>query len=225
MAGDSQSKWMPIFDIVLKVMTGVLVPLTILIAGQLVALQQQKNNQATLAQQRQVDLEQRNADRVTNLYKSLASDNPTERILAVRIIEYLAQANQFPAELGPALITVSLSDKDPEVARAAAEVLPQAYKSNPELEKKVVVETQRILKANGYYNGEVDGLNSESTREALRRFQQEHSINADGSVKPETIQKLRDFRQRAQGGSPDVQKPNATETPQGRRPLLPRLRG
>jgi peptidoglycan hydrolase-like protein with peptidoglycan-binding domain len=141
--------------------------------------------------------------------------------LAVRTIEFLIKENKFPAELGPALISVSLSDTDPEVAQAAAEILPQAYKANPELEKSAIVETQRVLKNGGYYTGELDGQNGESTREALRKFQQEHGIKADGAMQPATMQKLRDLKQKRPG---DAAAPQNQPAPSGgsdtRRPTL-----
>ncbi|HEX8922630.1 MAG TPA: hypothetical protein VF766_14240, partial [Pyrinomonadaceae bacterium] len=161
MTDESQSKFMANFDLVLKVLSGVLIPLTIVIAGHMISAQQQRESDASLKQQQESDLAQRNADRAANLLHALASDNARERQLTVRVIEHLIKANQFPAELGPALITVSLTDPDPEVARVASEALPRAFSSNPELERAAVTETQRILKNNGYYNGALDGTNND----------------------------------------------------------------
>ncbi len=197
------------FDLVLKVVSGVLIPLTIVIARHMISAQQQRESEASLRQQQESDLAQRNADRAANLLHALASDNARERQLTVRVIEHLIKANQFPAELGPALITVSLTDPDPEVARVASEALPRAYPSNPELERAAVTETQRILKNNGYYNGALDGANNDATREALRRFQQENGIETDGAIRPNTLQKLRDVQQRRQPQTADAQSPAA----------------
>jgi len=207
MTDESQSKFMANFDLVLKVLSGVLIPLTIVIAGHMISAQQQRESDASLKQQQESDLAQRNADRAANLLHALASDNARERQLTVRVIEHLIKANQFPAELGPALITVSLTDPDPEVARVASEALPRAFSSNPELERAAVTETQRILKNNGYYNGALDGTNNDATREALRRFQQENGIETDGAVRPGTLQKLRDAQQRRQPPPTDAQSP------------------
>ena len=207
MADEEQSAWMAKFDVVLKVLTGVLIPVTIVVAGHLIASQQQKESDAALKQQREIDLAQRNADRAGNLLNALSSENARQRQLAIRVVEHLIKANQFPAELGPALVAVSFTDTDPEVARVASEILPQAVKSNPDLEQHATAETQRILKNNGYYNGEVDGTNNETTREALRRFQQENGIESDGSARPRTLQKLRDTHQKKQAEQPAPQRP------------------
>ena len=225
MSDEKQSQWRENFDFVLKVLSGVLIPVTIVIAGHLVARQQQQANEATLQQQQASDLAQRNADRAANLLQFLASENARERLLAIRMIEHLIRENKFPAELGPALISVSLSDPDAEVARVASESLPQVYKSNPELEKTAVAETQRILKNNGYYDGVVDGTNNEKTREALRRFQQENGVDSDGTVKPTTLQKLRERQQ--QKGQQQTSQPaqsNDAQKPAARRPLVGRRR-
>lgn len=207
MADEAQSAWMAKFDVVLKVLTGVLIPVTIVVAGHLISSQQQKESDAALKQQREIDLAQRNADRAGNLLNALSSENARQRQLAIRVVEHLIKANQFPAELGPALVTVSFTDTDPEVARVASEILPQAVKSNPDLEQHATAETQRILKNNGYYNGEVDGTNNETTREALRRFQQENGIESDGAARTRTLQKLRDTQQKKQGEQPAPQRP------------------
>ncbi|HEY0003970.1 MAG TPA: peptidoglycan-binding domain-containing protein [Pyrinomonadaceae bacterium] len=193
-----QYHWRDNLDLILKILTGVLIPLTIVIVGQLVTRQQQRDSDASLKQQRESDLAQRNADRAANLLKSLSSENVRERQLAVRVVAHLLSQNQFPAELGPALISVSLTDPDPEVARVASESLPQAYQSNPELEQTAMAETQRILKNNGYYDGVINGHNDDRTREALSRFQKENSIESDGKMRASTIQKLRDAQQKKQ---------------------------
>lgn len=209
MPDEQQSKWMTRFDLAHKVVSGILIPVTIVIAGHMISAQQQRESEASLKQQQESDLAQRNADRAANILHALASDNARERQLTVRVIEHLIRANQFPPELGPALITVSLTDPDPEVARVASEALPRAYPSNPELERATVTETQRILKNNGYYNGALDGTNNDATREALRRFQQENGIETDGAIRAGTLQKLRDAQQRRQPQSTDTQNPAA----------------
>ncbi|HEY0323817.1 MAG TPA: peptidoglycan-binding domain-containing protein [Pyrinomonadaceae bacterium] len=216
MSDEEKGNWKENVDLALKIISGILLPVTIVVAGQLIARQQQRDNDASLQQQRESDLSQRNADRAANLLKSLSSDNVRERQLAVRVVDHLVKENKFPAELGPVLISVSLTDPDPEVARVASEALPQVYKASPELEKTAVAETQRILKNSGYYDGAIDGTNSEKTREALRRFQQENGVEADGTVKANTIQKLRDAQQKRQSQG---EQPAQTNT---QKPAIPR---
>jgi uncharacterized Ntn-hydrolase superfamily protein len=223
MSDEAKSDWKDNVDLVLKVLSGVLIPVTIVLAGHLVARQQAKANDESLKQQQESDLSQRNADRAANLLKFLASDNVRERHLAVRVVEHLIKESKFPNELGPALIEVSLSDPDPEVARIASESVTQASRSNPELEKTAIAETQRILKNNGYYDGAVDGTNSEKTREALRRFQQENGVEADGSMRSNTLQKLREKRQ-TQTASQTGAKTGGTQQTSNS-PQRPTLRG
>jgi murein L,D-transpeptidase YcbB/YkuD len=222
MSDEAQGNWKDNVDLLLKILSGVLIPVTIVVAGHLISRQQQKDNDASLQQQRESDLAQRNVDRAANLLKSLSSDNIRERQLAVRVVDHLVKENKFPAELGPVLIAVSLSDPDPEVARVASETLPQVYKANPELEKTAVAETQRILKNSGYYDGAIDGTNSEKTRDALRRFQQDNGVESDGTVRSNTMQKLREAQQKrqTQGEQPaqgNSQKPSTVAPRLGRR--------
>lgn len=222
MSDEAKGNWKENVDLLLKILSGVLIPVTIVVAGHLISRQQQKDSDSSLQQQRESDQAQRNADRAANLLKSLSSDNIRERQLAVRVVDHLVKKNEFPAELGPVLISLSLTDPDPEVARVASETLPQAYKANPELEKTAMSETQRILKNNGYYDGAIDGTNSDKTREALRRFQQDNGVESDGTVKSNTMQKLREAQQKRQpqGEQPaqgNAQKPSTVAPRSGRR--------
>lgn len=50
---------------------------------------------------------------------------------------------------------------------------------------------QRALKAAGYFDGEIDGEIGSGSREAIRRFQQDNGLHADGVVGKRTWEKLK----------------------------------
>lgn len=49
---------------------------------------------------------------------------------------------------------------------------------------------QEVLKNDGIYSGPVDGKMSQSTREAIRSFQQSHQLNMTGTIDDETAREL-----------------------------------
>lgn len=53
-----------------------------------------------------------------------------------------------------------------------------------------VESAQRALKVLGYYNGNVNGIDDSATRDAIRRFQKDRGLKADGYIGPETKQIL-----------------------------------
>jgi peptidoglycan hydrolase-like protein with peptidoglycan-binding domain len=54
-----------------------------------------------------------------------------------------------------------------------------------------VVETQCLLREHGIDPGAADGLYSEGTKEAVKRFQKERRLVVDGIVGPDTWRELR----------------------------------
>jgi membrane-bound lytic murein transglycosylase B len=62
------------------------------------------------------------------------------------------------------------------------------------LSRNDIMEIQRILRRLGYETGGVDGLVGESTREAIRSFQQQASLRADGHPSAELLDRLRAVR-------------------------------
>jgi carboxypeptidase family protein len=147
MADEKRDGWVKL-DIIAKAIAGILLPIIILIVGNLLTTQQQKANEARLQQQkeadrarldqqREADQAQHNADRVSVYLNHLASTNPNERKLALQAMAYLADNNQFPKELVGAVIA-SLDDKDKEVASVGTETLTQAAKSDPQIAQEIV---------------------------------------------------------------------------------------
>jgi membrane-bound lytic murein transglycosylase B len=62
------------------------------------------------------------------------------------------------------------------------------------LSRSDIMEIQRILHRLGYETGGIDGLVGESTREAIRSFQQQASLRADGHPSAELLDRLRAVR-------------------------------
>jgi len=62
------------------------------------------------------------------------------------------------------------------------------YSSIPNTQR--VSEAQEVLKNDGIYSGPVDGRMSQSTREAIRSFQQSHQLNMTGTIDDETAREL-----------------------------------
>jgi|SRR5580765_4463813 len=62
------------------------------------------------------------------------------------------------------------------------------YSNIPKTQR--VSEAQEVLKNDGIYSGPVDGRMSQSTREAIRSFQQSHQLNMTGTIDDETAREL-----------------------------------
>ena len=61
---------------------------------------------------------------------------------------------------------------------------------------------QKALKNAGYYNGTVDGKIGNATRSALKQFQEDQGLNADGVCGRKTWAKLRSFLESAAAQTP-----------------------
>jgi hypothetical protein len=151
------------FDIIIKAIGTLLLPIIILIASNRFTTQQKMADAARLTQQSNIDAAQRNADRMALLLTHLASENPRERLLAVSFVEYLAQTNQFPQELLPIVLN-SVNDNNTQVAHAASHALTQAVKLNPTLRASVAA----VAKTNTETRKTLDRAARFSP--ALRRF-------------------------------------------------------
>ena len=69
-----------------------------------------------------------------------------------------------------------------------------------------VVTLQRLLSANGYYSGKVDGAFGPATRASVMAFQKHEGLKVDGIAGPATMQALRASKpqEAARGGSEGV---------------------
>ena len=54
-----------------------------------------------------------------------------------------------------------------------------------------VIQLQQRLKALGYYQGELDGQYGKGTQEAISRFQNQNSLEADGMGRADPVRPLR----------------------------------
>ena len=120
------------FDIVVKAVAGILLPVVIFAIGV----------RYTFVQQRSADA-QRNADRAASLIKSLSSDNKRERSLALGLIQNLDQ-NQMTDEIKKAFVTAGLTEDDPKLAPGATAAVSNALKNDPKLAETV----QQVVRSN-----------------------------------------------------------------------------
>lgn len=75
---------------------------------------------------------------------------------------------------------------------AADETAPAAYNDQQHVynENSRVADVQRALADQGYYNGAIDGVIGPATRNAVRRFQRAHGIDATGQIDHGVIEAL-----------------------------------
>jgi hypothetical protein len=62
--------------------------------------------------------------------------------------------------------------------------------ANPSPGPDMVKQAQQQLKSEGFYKGAIDGLMGPKTRNAVRKFQQQHGLAASSRLDQETLQKL-----------------------------------
>ncbi|MFC1825558.1 hypothetical protein ACFL9T_22840 [Thermodesulfobacteriota bacterium] len=132
---NSRDGWSKI-EILAKITGAIFLPIVLLVLGNWYTNQQRIENEANREREKLSDSQQRNADRVTNLLRHLASPNQRERVLAIKVSQFLAQEKQLPAELVPVLVEVASKD-DIEASGAATEVLRIAAKTDKALVSSV----------------------------------------------------------------------------------------
>jgi peptidoglycan hydrolase-like protein with peptidoglycan-binding domain len=68
----------------------------------------------------------------------------------------------------------------------------QAAKQKPELQssRSLVRDAQQALKSQGYYDGAVDGVMGQQTRDAVRNFQIAHRLPVTGQLDEATVKQL-----------------------------------
>ena len=101
-----------------------------------------------------------------------------------------------------------------EQAQKAEEMKASSGRSNVEIkhrhsskDKDRTREIQACLKNAGFYKGEVDGVKGRKTRAAIKKFQRENGLNADGVVGKKTWEYLSKY---SSGGSASAA-PSAVE--------------
>ena len=89
----------------------------------------------------------------------------------------------------------------PNMAPAASAPLPQAPTTGPESMPQAqtgraipygeaVRMAQQALKAEGFYNGKIDGIWGPKSRQALMRFEERHNMPATGNLDSDTLSAL-----------------------------------
>lgn len=119
------SKWM---DIIAKFAT-IIIPVILFYFGNEIKKSQDADNK-----------EQQNYNRVTTLLKSLSSDNPLERRLAINFAQGLANSGNFPPELLSVITEVSSTDSvlSKQADKIINTVSQQAIASNDTLVQQQV---------------------------------------------------------------------------------------
>lgn len=84
-----------------------------------------------------VERERDRNGKIIDMLKHLTSPNAEDRLSAIQEIDALANKEGIPLELGNALLTTVLTDKDPRVKEKASELLAQAAQSSPELTQTI----------------------------------------------------------------------------------------
>jgi len=113
-------------DIVLKALAGVALPIALFWIGHQFSVQQEN---ATVSN--------RQAERLSSLLAPLASENPTERRIAIEVAAYWAMRDQLPPELVPIITNIAKEDPSATTAQAAAVALLQIEKSDPGLRSAI----------------------------------------------------------------------------------------
>lgn len=75
-------------------------------------------------------------------------------------------------------------------ASRSVEEPEQGTNSSANLSASMVRDAQRQLKHDGYYNGDIDGVMGEETHHAIRQYQQDQNLRANGMLDQQTIHSL-----------------------------------
>jgi glucose-6-phosphate dehydrogenase assembly protein OpcA len=90
--------------------------------------------------------------------------------------------NEIEAELSKIWLSQSAGDRNTPVAIRAATFSMVVYE--PE-------EFQQILAALGFYEGPIDGIHGNLTKDAIREAQKQYDLRITGRIDPETLERLR----------------------------------
>jgi len=107
------------FEIIMKVVTGLLLPAAIFYLGHTFTHQQQQLEHAN------------------SLIPQLGSENARVREMATGVATYLAEHNELPGELVPVLLGIAKSDPSPQVALGASAALVPLENRNSELARRI----------------------------------------------------------------------------------------
>ena len=108
------------------------------------------------------------------------------------------------AQVGVLTDEVARLDQQLQSARGAASVSSSDYSSGRSAVQTAVYKTpsgfelpsmdiQKALKSAGYYQGAIDGRIGPGTKDAVKAFQKDHGLGADGVVGRQTWEKLQPY--------------------------------
>jgi hypothetical protein len=121
---------MEIAKLMIQAVSGILVPVAIVIAGYLIKKQQQSSARAREIAEKKVFEARKHAERVSLLVKHIASSDRNERLLAIHLLKHLRDEGGFPSDLVEK-ITIIAGRDTPEVAGASL----IEFGENPDLVK------------------------------------------------------------------------------------------
>lgn len=130
-------------------------------------------------------------------------------LLAGLSLFFFLRAGQLQREYQVMLSTTPVPTKTPpDLAYRQLAPLYRVGSIGPE-----VIALQQRLHELGYYTTEIDGKYYEGTREAVRKFQVQHGLAADGIAGEITLSKL--SGPDAQHYQPELHSPSPTSVPDG----------
>lgn len=113
-------------EVVSKIVSALFLPIVLLWLGTWFNDQQKKSEEIK-------NSAESSANRLTTMLKSLASDNPRERLLATKVMMYFGTHDQLPSELVPALVEIAAGDPNKEVSDSAFQSLTTAAQTDRKL--------------------------------------------------------------------------------------------
>jgi hypothetical protein len=117
-------------------------------------------------------------------------------VAALLVIVVIAFAAGGDDEAGDEAILTTITETEPavtgptETVPPAIDALPTEGRIGPGDEGEEVVALQRALTELGYEVGEPDGNYGTATRDAVRRFQGDNGLDADGIAGPQTLRAI-----------------------------------
>jgi hypothetical protein len=119
MSDEKKRDWVDVLDIVSKL----LIPVAIALAGFLYSAHQAKVDEDRLNAERQNENDRRNLERDTGYVRMLLSKDPNEKAFGIDIIRVLSRQNKFSPDLLAVLTAMAGDDKNPDLAEAAKQIL------------------------------------------------------------------------------------------------------
>ncbi|KFA93243.1 LytR C-terminal domain-containing protein [Archangium violaceum] len=155
-------------DVLIKALAGIALPVALALVGYWFSAQEQERTTRQLQ-----------ADRVERMLSHLTSENPRQRVLAIRVSRFLAERRQLPPELLDVLIATAEGDPERKVSEEAVEALGRIAESDiPEEQRRIASEALRTLPERVYIR-----ISDESQRPEAEELAEK--LSARGFVVPD----------------------------------------